>query len=166
MKRGKITLQSAIGALVGLACALGAAFYGVMAYQLADGQQKNARSVPAAARDALLAVADAELIAEQTGMQQMGAESCSVTVRTYRTGDGLEIEAVSASPAAYAERLSQEKWTAELVTGFTLAGLDAVCSVRGEERMLSARDGERIYMLRAAVDEQALYVLGANACLN
>lgn len=165
MKKGKITLRSAIGALAGLACALAlsAVFYGVMAYQLADEPQ---RSEAAGVQAALLAVADAELAAEQTALQEVGGETCTVTTRTYRTADGLEIETVSASPAAYAQRLSQEKWTAQLVTGFTLAGLDAVYSVRGEERMLSARDGERIYMLRAAVDEQALYVLGANTCLN
>ena len=65
----------------------------------------------------------------------------------------------------FPERLSEEKWTAQLVTGFTLAGLDAVYSVRGEEGLLSARAGDRIYMLRAPVDEQALYVLGAGAYL-
>ena len=159
MKKGKFTLQSAIGALLGLAfaLALGAVFFSVMAYQLA-GQQPDAQRVHAA--DALLAVADVELVSEQTAAQEMGGESCTVTTRLYRTADGLEIEAVSASPTAYVQRLSQEAWAAQLVTGFTLAGLDAVYSVRGEERMLSARDGERIYMLRAAVDEQALYVLG------
>ena len=158
-KNGKKWITSAIGALLGLACALalGAAFFCVMVYQLADGRDEP---VQASAPDALLALADVKLAAEQTVMQQMGGTDCTVTVRTYRTDDGLEIETVSASPAAYAERLSKEKWMAQLVTGFTLAGLDAVYSVRGEERMLSARDGDRIYMLRAAVDEQALYVLG------
>lgn len=165
MKNGKKWMQSAIGLLIGLACALalGAAFYGVMAYQLADGQQDE--HAQAASQGALLALADVELAGEQTAAQEMGGESCTVTTRIYRTGDGLEIEAVSASPAAYAERLSKEKWAAQLVTGFTLAGLDAVYSVRGEERMLSAREGDRIYMLRAPVDEQALYVLGAGAYL-
>ena len=106
-----------------------------------------------------------ELAAEQTAQQDVGGETCTVTTRTYHAADGLEIETVSASPAAYAERLSEEKWTAQLVTGFTLAGLDAVYSVRGEEGLLSARAGDRIYMLRAPVDEQALYVLGAGAYL-
>ena len=164
MKKGKIGLHSVIGALVGIACALalGAAFYGVMAYQLADGPQKSAET---ALPDALLAIADVELAAEQTAQQDVGGETCTVTTRTYHAADGLEIETVSASPAAYAERLSEEKWTAQLVTGFTLAGLDAVYSVRGEEGLLSARAGDRIYMLRAPVDEQALYVLGAGAYL-
>ena len=164
MKKGKISLHSAIGALIGIACALalGAAFYGVMAYQLADGSQKSAET---ALPDALLAIADVELAAEQTAQQDVGGETCTVTTRTYHAADGLEIETVSASPAAYAERLSEEKWTAQLVTGFTLAGLDAVYSVRGEEGLLSARAGDRIYMLRAPVDEQALYVLGAGAYL-
>lgn len=164
MKKGRKFLKSAIGTLIGVACVLflGAAFYGVMAYQLADGPQKSAET---ASQSALLALADVELIAEQTVMQEMGGETCTVTTRTYRTADGLEIEMVSASPAAYAERLSEEKWTAQLVTGFTLAGLEAVYSVRGEEGLLTARAGERIYMLRASVDEQALYVLGADAYL-
>jgi len=167
MKNGGNVLQSAIGALIGLACALvlGAVFFGVMAYQLADGEPKGAQGVQAAGADALLAVPDVKLIAEQTVTEEMGVESCMVTVRIYRTDDGLEIEALSASPAAYAQRLSKEKWTAQLVTGFTLAGLEAVYSVRGEEGMLSARDGDRIYMLRAPVDEQALYVLGTQAFL-
>ena len=164
MKNGGIKLKSVIGELIGLACALvlGAAFFCVMAYQLADGKPEAAEHAQGAA---LLALADVELVAEQTTLQDMGAESCTVTTRLYRTGDGLEIETVSASPAAYVQRLSQEQWTAQLVTGFTLAGLDAVYSVRAEEGMLSARDGDRIYMLRAPVDEHALYVLGAGAYL-
>ena len=158
-------LQSAIGLLIGTACAavLFAAFYGTMAYQLAG--EKRQAAPAAGGQNALLSVSGAQLIGEQTVLQEMGGETCTVCVRLYRSGDGLEIEAVSASPAAYIERLAREKWTAQLMTGFTLAGMEAVYSVRGGEGMLSAREGERIYMLRAAADERTLYALGADARL-
>lgn len=159
-------LGSAVGALIGLLCALvlGAVFYGAMAYQLIGGRQETA-AVAAAGPDALLALADAQLLAQHTTQEEMGGEACTVTTRVYRTDAGLEIEAVSASPTAYIERLAQENWTAQLVTGFTLAGMDAIYSVRGDEALLSCRDAQRIYMLRARADEQTLYALGAGAVL-
>jgi len=165
-KRGN-WLQSAIGVLIGLACALvlGAVFYGAMAYQLADGSAQDVPAASVGGEGALLALLDAQLVSEQTVRQEFGGEDCLVTMRAYETQDGLTVEAVCASPAAYIARLAQEGWTAQLVTGFSLAGIDAVYSVRGEEGMLSCRDGDRIYMLRAAADEQALYTLGAQAIL-
>ena len=158
-------LPRAAGVVVGLACALAlaAVFYGAMAYQLAGEREQGAQQEAAAGENALLAISDAQLISEQTASEEIGGALCTVTTRVYRTQDGLEIEAVSASPAAYIERLAAQKWTAQLITGFTLAGLDALYSVRGEESLLSARDGERVYMLRCAADEQTLYALGALA---
>lgn len=155
----------AVGTLLGIALALAlfAVFYGAMAYQLAGGKAQSAQQVAAAGEQALLALPDAQLISEQTAQLQMGGTLCTVTTRTYKTQDGLEVKAVSASPAAYIERLAEEKWTAQLITGFTLAGLDAVYSVRGEEGMLSARNGERVYLLCGAAGEQALHALGAGA---
>ena len=168
MKRNKKRkwIQSAMELLLGLVCVLvmGIVFYGAMAYQLGADVQKEKPEAQISA-DALLALPGAQLISEQTQEQEMGGQRCTVTVRLYRADSGLEIEAVSAAPAAYIERLSQEKWTAQPVTGFSLAGLDAVYSVRGEEGMLSCRSGERIFMLRAGADERTLYTLGAGACL-
>ncbi|MBR5302592.1 MAG: hypothetical protein IKU38_07135 [Clostridia bacterium] len=165
MKKRKNLLQSVIGVLIGAACAsvLFAAFYGAMAYQLAG--EKRQAAPAAGGQHALLSISGAQFISEQTMLQEMGGEACTVSVRLYRGSDGLEIEAVSASPAAYIERLAREKWTAQLMTGFTLAGMEAVYSVRGGEGVLSAREGERIYMLRAAADERTLYALGADARL-
>ena len=158
-------VKSAIEMIVGLSCALalGAVFYGAMAYQLSGEQAPE--TAAAVSADALLTLPGAKMRFEQTVLQEMGGETCTVTIRRYYTDGGVEIEAVSASPAAYIERLARENWTAQLVTGFSLAGLEAVYSVRGEEGMLSSRKGDRIYMLRAAADERTLYTLGTSACL-
>ena len=163
-KKKGIKLRSAVELLFGLACALvlGAVFYGAMAYQLADGQKQDAAVI---SQDALLTLPGARLHFEQTVLQEMGGETCTVTVRRYQADNGIEIEAVSARPAAYIERLARENWTAQLMTGFSLAGLDAVYSVRAEEGMLSCRNGEWVYMLRAAADERTLYTLGTSARL-
>ena len=158
-------LSSAIGVLLGLlfALVLGGAFYGAMAYQLLGSPEKGGTQ-SSAVGDALL-IRQAQLISEQTTQQMTGGETCTVTTRLYETDEGLQIEAVCASPAAYIEHLSEENWTPQMITGFTLAGMEAVYSRRGEEGMLSARAGERIFMLRAGADEQTLYALGANAAL-
>ena len=167
MKKRKNRLSNAIGLLIGLVCALvlAAVFYGAMAYQLADGAPEGARAISVQEAGALLALSDAQLIAEDTQQQEIGGVLCTVTVRTYQTDAGIEAEAVSASPAAYIARLSQESWTAQLITGFTLAGMDAVYSLRGDEALLAAREGDWVYMLSAKADEQAMYTLGAGAYL-
>ena len=161
------SLSGAIGWLLGLLCALvlGGVFYGAMAYQLLGDEPPGMQQVQSAEAGALLMLPDAQLLSEHTDEQEIGGEICTVTTRSYQTQDGLKAEAVSAGPAAYIERLSQEHWTAQLVTGYTLAGMEAVCSQRDEEYMLSARAGDRIYMLRADADEQTLYTLGAGAAL-
>ena len=165
MKNNKKWFSKAVGALVGLACALmlGALFYGAMAYQL-SGEPAQRNQEPGS-ESGLLALPGAQLLSEQTTNEEMGGEICRVTTRVYRLDDGVEVQAVSATPAAYIERLSAEKWTAQLVTGFSLAGMDAVYSVRGGEGMLSCRAGERIYMLCAAAQEQTLYTLGTQAVI-
>jgi len=167
-KKKKNWLSGAIVGLVGLACALvlSAVFYGAMAYQLLDGAAQPVQTVSQQEAGALLAISDAELLSEQTEQTEIEGTVCTVTTREYQTADGLRVQAISASPAAYIARLSQEKWTPQLITGFTIAGMDAVYSLRGEEGLLSCREGDWICMLIAAADEQTLYALGAGAYLN
>ena len=167
MKKRSFRLSSAIGWALGLLCALvlGGVFYGAMAYQLLGQEWENLETACVADKDALLALPDMELISEQTAQQEIGGETCTVTTRIYQTQDGLQVEAVSASPAAYIERLSQEKWTPQLITGYVLAGMEAVYSLRGEEKMLCAHTDDRIFMLCTRADEQMLYTLGAQAAL-
>ena len=70
---------------------------------------------------------------------------------------------ITASPAAYIERMKQEGWQAQLVTGFAIGETDAVYARSGENAMLCARDGETVYMIIAQADEQTLYALGVDA---
>ncbi len=165
-KRGN-RLLGAISMLLGLCCALvmGGVFYGAMAYQLADGVQLTGQTAPQEA-GALLALSGAEMLEEQTGILVCGGRECRVTTRTYALEDGLRAQAITATPAAYIEMLSEEGFAAQLITGFTLAGISAVYNVRGEEAILSAREGEWIFMIRAAADEQTMYALGTAAYLN
>ena len=166
-KKRKNWLSSAMGMLVGVLCALvlAAVFYGAMAYQLADGTLHSGEQASVHGAGTVLAIADAQLISEQMLQQEIDGAVCTVITRKYENGDGLEIEAVSADHAAYIARLSDEGWTAQLITGFTLAGMDAVYSVREQEGLLCARDAQRIYMLRAQAHEQTIYALGAGAYL-
>ena len=151
--------------VLGFACALilGALFYGTMVYQLSG---ENARAAQSALDAPLRALSLAMPLEEEHAAQEVvGGRMCSVTYRTYVREDGKKALAISAQGAAYFERLSQEGWTPLLITGFTLAGLDAVCYVRGEDSMLAARQGECVYLLMAQADEQELYALGAAAAL-
>jgi len=156
-----------MGALAGLLCALvlGAVFYGAMAYQLA-GEKHDGMARADMQAGALLALPDAQLLSETAQQQAFGGEICSVVTRVYQMENGAQAQTVTASPAAYIERLAVQGYEAQRVTGFVLAGMDAVYSIRGEEGMLSARQGDRIYMLSAPADEQTIYALGAAACLN
>ena len=160
-------MVSAIGLLLGLLCALvlGGVFYGAMAYQLLSGPQQNDAQTQAVGEHALLALSDARLLSEETAQQEFGGRICTVTTRRYELADGLQAEAVAASPAAYIERLSEEGWTPQPITGFVLAGMEAVYSRRGEEGALCARSGDRIFMLCAQADEQTLYAMGTGAAL-
>ena len=161
-KKKKKWILSAASLLIGVACALvlGAVFYGAMAYQLAGGE---AAQTGAAQAEGALALGDAQPVSEQTLEERHGGQDCTVLVRLYEMEDGTQAEAITAQPAAYIERLSEEKWTAQLITGFVLAGMDAVYAVRGEEAMLCAREGDTVYALLSQADEQTLYALGASA---
>lgn len=157
-------IGSAISMLLGLACALvlGAVFYGAMAYQLLDEEKTEQTDKVSGGR---LALSGAALLSEQTKTAEFGGETCSVLVRSYEMPDGARVEAITAQPEAYIERLSAEGYTPQLITGFTLAGMDAVYAVRGEESLLCARAGGQIFMLRAGAGEQSVYALGTGAYL-
>lgn len=162
-KKKKKWIFGTLSLLVGAACALvlGAVFYGAMAYQLAGGE--TAAQTGTAQAEGTLALDGAQLVSEQTLTERHGGQDCAVLVRRYALEDGTQAEAITAQPAAYIERLSEEKWTAQLITGFVLAGMDAVYAVRGEEAMLCAREGDTVYALLSQADEQTLYALGAAA---
>lgn len=163
-KKGKKWMRNAVSLLIGTACALvlGAVFYGAMAYQLAGDEAMQAQGGQAAG---VLALEEAQLLSERTLRERRGGQDCEGIERQYQRTDGVQVTAITARPAAYIERLSEENWTAQLITGFTLAGLEAVYAVRGGETMLCARQGDTIYMLLAQTDEQTLYALGAAAVL-
>lgn len=154
----------AVSGLVGAACALvlGAIFYGAMVYQLADGDTAAAHT---GAQAGMLAIRGAQLLEERTLETTYDGVRCTAAVRVYRLDDGTQAEAVTAQPAAYLSRMAQEGWTPQLITGFVLAGMDAVYSLRADEAMLACREGERVYMLRTSADEQTVYALGTAACL-
>lgn len=168
-------------AAIGLMCALvlSALFYGAVVYQLSDGGdgaeqvKQTATAAPleqgaSAAQmfpGALLALLQGELIQESAQDIQMGAQTCRVVTRRYLLEDGREVRAISASPADYLRRLSQEGYVPELITGFLLAGMEAAYEIREEEGILIARSGDAVYMIEGAADEEAMYELGADAYL-
>ena len=51
---------------------------------------------------------------------QMGGKLCDVLTRTYLLADGTRAQAITASPAAYIERMKQEGWQAVSYTHLTL----------------------------------------------
>lgn len=177
-KSGRLTAL-AMG-LLGLVCALVlfVIFYGTMVYQLSGeegGGAQRARlasspgplvqGAPASTQfpGALLALGEGALVEERIEETRAGGELCRVVTRRYELAGGGEALAVSAVPAAYLERLSEERFEPQLITGFVLAGMDAVYEVRGDEALLVGRDGEFVYLLRASVGEQEIYALGAGA---
>lgn len=161
-KKKRKWITSAVSLLIGAACALvlGAVFYGAMAYQLAGGETAAQATEESGER---MMIGGAQFISEQTALERHGGQDCTVLTRRYQLEDGTQAEAITAQPAAYIERLSEEKWTPQLMTGFALAGLDAVYAVRGEDVMLCAREGDTVYALITQADEQTLYALGAAA---
>lgn len=162
-KKRKSRLTGALMSLLGAACALilCAVFYGTMVYQLADrtdGAQAK-QTEPAKT----LALGSGEMEGESRERVQMGGKLCDVLTRTYLLADGTRAQAITASPAAYIERMKQEGWQAQLVTGFVLGEEEAVYALRGSEGMLAARSGDAVYMLISAAQEQELYALGSQA---
>jgi len=160
-KRKRSALAWIVSALLGLACAvvLGALFYGTMVYQLAGesgAQRQNLSGVLAL---------DAVPEKEETLEEIFGGEVCSVVKRTYVLDGGLRVQAVTASPAIYFERIAQDGFVPQLVTGFSLAGMDAILERNGETGLLAARSGDGVYLLIANADDQTLYALGAGAIL-
>ena len=155
-KKKRNRLVGALMTLLGAVCALilCAVFYGTMVYQLAG---ENGESAPAAA--GTLALNAGTPVDESRESVRMGGKTCDVLTRTYQLEDGTQAQAVTASPAAYIERLKAEDWQAQLITGFAIGSLDAVYAVSGEKAMLCARSGDRVYMILAQADESALYAL-------
>ena len=138
-------------------CAL---FYGTMVYQLAGESGGDA------------APAGGTLAPERRNAgrrkppkhpDRLGGKTCDVLTRTYRLEGGAQVQAVTASPAAYIERMKEEGWQAQLITGFAIGPLDAIYAVSGESAMLCAQSGQTVYMILAQADENALYALGADA---
>lgn len=148
--------------MTGLMCAAALAllFYGAMVYQTPSVVES-----PAAQEDGVLAINQGQLLSENTASARYGGQDCTVLERTYALESGAQATAITASPAAYLERLSQEGYEPQLITGFSLAGMDAVYALRGGECLLAARQGNTIYMIGTAADEQAVYALGAQAYL-
>ncbi len=177
-KGGRLTAL-AMG-LLGLVCALTlfVIFYGTMVYQLsgeAQGGGRGARLVSSPAPlgsgtdapfpGALLALGEGTLLSEDAQDARTGGEICRVVTRRYALPGGGEALAVSAAPAAYLESLSEERFEPRLITGFMLAGLDAVYETRGDEALLVSRDGDFVYLLCARATEQEIYALGVGARL-
>mgnify|MGYP007003731356 CR=1 FL=1 len=109
-KKRKSRLTGTLMALLGAACALilCAVFYGTMVYQLADrtdgAQAKQAEPAKT------LALGSGEMEGESRERVQMGGKLCDVLTRTYLLADGTRAQAITASPAAYIERMKQEGW--------------------------------------------------------
>lgn len=176
-KRKGSRLAGALTALLGFVCALilGALFYGTMVYQFAgeDGQAETGEAAEQAVTQVdgltfpgqLLALSEGELTDEQAAQETVDGVHCAVVTRTYTLADGTQVFAVSASSTAYMARLAEAGYTPQLVTGFSVAGLSAVCEARGQEMALAARDGECVYLIAAQASEQTMYALGASSLL-
>lgn len=160
-KRRRLTVSGVIAALLGFVCALVmcALFYGAMVYQLA-GEPEDAQD---AAVTGLLALSSGTLLEETTAQQEVGGALCSVTTRVYALADGAQARAITATPAAYLERLTARDVEMQLITGFVIDDLDAVYARSGDMGILAARSGDTVYMIEGPQDQQALYELGALA---
>ena len=168
----------ALSAMLGFVCALvlGVLFYATMVYQLSEENAQPAltaqatpapldltQEVAALFPGPLLAL-PGDLLKENVADEMHDGVLCRVVSRIYDV-QGLKVTAVSAYPAAYLSVIAQEGFAPQLVTGFSLAGLDAVCEKKESLSMLAARDGERVYLLMAQAEDQTLYSLGAAAGL-
>ena len=166
VKKGRNWFGSVVAALMGTACALvlGFVFYGAMAYQLLD-DDGTAQNAAVSGDNRRLALSGAQMVSEQTMISEYGGERCEAQIRMYALDDGSSAEAITAAPAAYIERLSEEGYETQLITGYVLAGMEAIYAVRGNEAMLCARAGDTVFMLRTDAGEQMTYSLGAGAYL-
>ena len=176
-KRKKSRLAGALAALLGFVCALilGALFYGTMVYQLAeeDGAAASEKEASPSGTQVggllfpgqLLALGEGELTDEQAQEETVEGVRCTVVTRTYTLADGTRVFAVSASPAGYMARLPAAGYAPQLVTGFSVAGLPAICETRGQEMALAAREGDCVYLIAAQASEQTMYALGASSLL-
>lgn len=133
----------ALAALLGVVCALilCALFYGTMVYQLAG--ESGGDAAPAGGT---LALSAGTLEDESRQNIRMGGKTCDVLTRTYRLEGGAQVQAVTASPAAYIERMKEEGWQAQLITGFAIgpAGRD-LRRQRGKRDALRAERPDRIH---------------------
>ena len=141
-KRRRLTVSGVIAALLGFVCALVlcALFYGAMVYQLA-GEPEAAQE---AAVTGLLALSSGTLLEETTAQQEVGGALCSVTTRVYALADGAQARAITATPAAYLERLTARDVEMQLITGFVIDDLDAVYARSGNMGILAARSGDTV----------------------
>lgn len=181
-EKKRFSLINAISLLIGLVCALilCCMFYAAMAYQLAgretqqtDAQPGAASPAPLAAGQPAAALFPGALMALEQGAPEsehaadvkMGGEVCRVFTRVYTLDSGDQVEAVSAYPAAYLERMAQEGYAPQLISGFVLAGMDAVYALSGDRCALYTRSGDCVYALFAPAGEEAAYALGVSAYL-
>lgn len=179
-KRKKSRVAGALAALLGFVCALvlGVLFYGTMVYQLAgedrtapvqtasvDTPGGGAQAGGVAFPGKLLSLGEGELTDEQATQELVEGVRCTVVTRVYTLGDGTRALAVSATPAAYMAKLAELGYAPQLVTGFALAELGAVCEARDGELLLAARDGDFVYFIAAGASEQTMFALGSSATL-
>ena len=177
MKKKRYGPWRMLSAVLGFMCALAlsALFYGTMVYQLGgvphQDKRENAAPAPLASGQSAQAqfpgpmlALPGELTQENVQDVMIDGVSCRIVKRTY-AADGGEATAVSACPAHVLSYLSNEGFVPQLITGFSLAGLDAVCEKKDGRSLLVARDGDCVYMLESQADEQTLYALGAGAQL-
>lgn len=184
-RRKKHALTGVLVGLMGLLCALllGTLFYGMMVYQLAGagggtgGEAAPVKSTPAPLEEGLpiQALFPGERLtldtpsATQTGITAqdvtVSGQVCRVITISYALEGGGTARAISATPEAYLERLSDSGVQMQLMTGFVLAGLDALYAVQDGGRLLAVRYGGCVYVLEAEADEQTLYELGAASVL-
>ena len=131
----------ALAALLGVVCALilCALFYGTMVYQLAGESGEDA-----APAGGTLALSAGTLEDESRQNIRMGGKTCDVLTRTYRLEGGAQVQAVTASPAAYIGRMKEEGWQAPLITGCAIGPLTRLTPSAGKARC-SARRAARPY---------------------
>ena len=122
---------------------------------------------PESFADTLASLAKAVMASGGAAAQdvRVGGAVCRVVTRSYTLADGSTARALSATPAAYLERLTGSGVQMQLITGYVLADMDALCVVEGATSILAARDGDFIYMIETEAGDSALYALGAAAVL-